>query len=395
MAILKRFVRNWFTSASLLNLADEFATYKHKILGVKDKANQESLFQTLNGLSDDLKKAIKEEETQKGWKIFKEIRRTFIHTLNAEELRAKAYAILREIESKTPADSWRLKAVKEILHVDANNIIIETELSATQVIKAAEILDEHQDNFYEKLETLRRRIRTLSWITFVSLFAWVLIGPKISEFPLQAELSKVEQAEQYAALKKGLDTLLVQSTPKPCPDTFKHKQTIDSLVKVVTELKKQQSSKTRQGSVTTDTIQTQTDVCACNHQKCADTGCPLICNIQKRPSWLALLVILTGIIGAVVSGFIRTIQSGADGNVPDAIFGSTVLAARLMLASVAALSVYIFLGTGVILVFNAKISFELLLAFSFAAGFSEQLVQKGVEALSKQDLYRKKAESGK
>jgi hypothetical protein len=128
---------------------------------------------------------------------------------------------------------------------------------------------------------------------------------------------------------------------------------------------------------------------------CCESRYSGVKDIHKRPRWLALLVILTGLIGAVVSGFIRTIQSGAEGTVPDSIFGSTLLAARLMLASVAALSVYIFLGTGVILMFGTKISFELLLAFSFVAGFSEQLVQKGVEALSKQDLYNKKDQPGK
>jgi len=59
-----------------------------------------------------------------------------------------------------------------------------------------------------------------------------------------------------------------------------------------------------------------------------------------------------------------------------------------VLATVAALTIYIFLGTGILVLFSFKISFELLLAFSFVAGFSEKLVQKGVEALTKEEMYK-------
>ncbi|HAD13502.1 MAG TPA: hypothetical protein DCF33_13835, partial [Saprospirales bacterium] len=315
MNFVKRFIRNWFTSASLLNLSDEFSTYERKIIALKDDPAQAKLYNQLNGLVEDLKKAIEEEETQKGWKIFKEIRRLLVWSLPREEMISRAHTVLKETESKTQSSPWRLLAVKEILGVGEDGKTLRTDLTAGQVIKAAEILDDHQDNFYEKLETLRRRSRTLSWITFVSLVAWVWIGPQISEFPLQKELSDKDLAAQKKALYEVVDSLINSSNASQTDETTSGNDSSES-----NPNKENQSDK--QQDTTAQNITDKTATAAKNNEKdssfkaceCKDstvTCCVKeysgIKDIHKRPRWLALLVILTGIIGAVVSGFIRTI----------------------------------------------------------------------------------------
>ena len=110
--------------------------------------------------------------------------------------------------------------------------------------------------------------------------------------------------------------------------------------------------------------------------------------IHENPRRLAVMVILMGIIGATVSGFLGIIETGTENAIPNQLFGTTILTARLVLATVAALAVYIFLGTGLLLLFSSKISFELLLAFCFAAGFSETIVKKGFATLTKEEMYK-------
>jgi hypothetical protein len=421
MKFFKNFERNWLTSSSLVNLEDEFAPFKRRIEDLKDDSKY---YERLKGLAQDLDIVIQEEDSQKGWKIFKEMRRLVIYTLPKEEVEAEAHTILREAESKTQESIWRFKTIKEIL-LSEDNKTLRSDLKASHVVKAAEVLDEHQDNFYERLETIRRRIRTLSWITLVSLITWVWIGPEISEFPMQKELSKSDIAAQYEALYKKLDTIQSQNSTERRTESEAKKDTTTAKKQLKatadsSKTKKDTSVAKDQSNAVADTTKAIKDIVGATPAKPGkdttrsanlpkvkvdeikkDTSKRYesksygIKDINKKPRWLAFLVILTGIIGAVVSGFIRTIQFGTDGNVPDQVFGSTLLAARLMLASVAALTVYVFLGTGVILLFGTKISFELLLAFSFVAGFSEQLVQKGVDSLSKQAPNDKSDKSGK
>lgn len=96
---------------------------------------------------------------------------------------------------------------------------------------------------------------------------------------------------------------------------------------------------------------------------------------------LVVTVALFGVMGASLSG-IYSLASGSIGvRIPERLVNSWISIARLVAGAVAALVVYNFLISGLLQV-GDKTSSGLILAVSFAAGFSERLVVRAVERVT-------------
>jgi 8-oxo-dGTP pyrophosphatase MutT (NUDIX family) len=103
--------------------------------------------------------------------------------------------------------------------------------------------------------------------------------------------------------------------------------------------------------------------------------------VPARRLWLA--VILSGVLGATFSGFSSSIALDQKKNrIPDVLSTSTLTFARFSIAMVSAIVISIFLLSGV-LNLPKPTSLELLLAVAFAAGFSDRLLLRAIESVSK------------
>ncbi len=104
-------------------------------------------------------------------------------------------------------------------------------------------------------------------------------------------------------------------------------------------------------------------------------------SLSPRQFWLA--VMLAGILGAIVSGFSSSIgRDQKKSRIPEELSSSIVTLARFSLAMVSAVAVSIFLLSG-ILSLSKSLSLELLLAAGFVSGFSERLLMRSIDTLSK------------
>jgi hypothetical protein len=91
-------------------------------------------------------------------------------------------------------------------------------------------------------------------------------------------------------------------------------------------------------------------------------------------------VALFGVMGASVSGILSLARNSASERIPQQVLSSWFTLARPVVGAVAAAAIYAFLNSGLISL--GRESLGLVLAVSFAAGFSERLVAGAVEAVA-------------
>jgi hypothetical protein len=114
----------------------------------------------------------------------------------------------------------------------------------------------------------------------------------------------------------------------------------------------------------------------------AASNLPGVSNNPLSPQWLWFAVILSGVLGAVFSGFSSSIATDRKRTrIKSELTTSTLTFARLSLAMVSAIAISIFLLSGVLKIPSPNL--ELLLAVAFASGFSERLLLRAVDSLSK------------
>jgi hypothetical protein len=108
-----------------------------------------------------------------------------------------------------------------------------------------------------------------------------------------------------------------------------------------------------------------------------DTG---YSTFQKLLLWLAVLA--SAVLGALFSGFSSSISTEqGKTRIPDELSTTTITFARFTLAMVSAIAISIFLASGVLNL--PKPSFELLLGIAFASGFSDRLLVRAIESITK------------
>ncbi len=414
-----------------------------------------------------------------GWKIYKQLRRELL-ALDYKYRKAycinEAMTIFYESNKKIKPGSWRIKTINSLLAIpdpteekideikktlqnpefedkelskkildllpkadEGTKVknIFNPEVPLENIVYAAKILDEYQDNFYGDLEAFNNRIRMLGKLVFASLLIWILFAPNLGHFPNARDLSETvieKQAEAFWEAVRAKDSIAIQNnagqdTLKPTVDTS------DSGPKINDSAETQDTTEAETVPVPVDTPSVDTpeidsiipDTQETNESlmdqplgsadkdsaKKGKPGKEGTTPDDKKPkpgkadddedddeegiiAWwkknyearrLSLFVILTGFIGSLVSAFLRSIKIGEKAFIPNKFFGRSVMNARLMLSTASALAIYIFLSTGIIFVFQGPISFELLLTFAFVAGFSERLILRSVEKLTKEELY--------
>lgn len=107
-----------------------------------------------------------------------------------------------------------------------------------------------------------------------------------------------------------------------------------------------------------------------------------VMNSSLSTRWLWFAVILSGVLGAVFSGFSSSMTSDQKKTrIPAELSTSTLTFARLSLSMVSAIVVSILLFSGVI--DFPKFSLEFLLVVAFVAGFSDRLLLRAIESIAK------------
>lgn len=102
-------------------------------------------------------------------------------------------------------------------------------------------------------------------------------------------------------------------------------------------------------------------------------------DIPVGPRMFWCTIILSGVIGAIISGFTSSItKRGGEKRIPIELDFSAITFARLALGALSALAVTAFLSAG--LVKLGEPSYELTLAAAIVSGFSERLLLRALES---------------
>jgi len=105
-------------------------------------------------------------------------------------------------------------------------------------------------------------------------------------------------------------------------------------------------------------------------------------NNPLSTRWFWFAVILSGILGAIFSGFSSSLATDQKKTrIPSELSTSTLTFARFSLAMVSAIVITIFLLSGVLSF--PRPSLELFLAVAFVSGFSDRLLLRAIDSLSK------------
>lgn len=237
------------------------------------------------------KQAFTKRDTEKGWICLKAARRSALHRLAGVELELEAKVVLAEATAADKMISkWRRQAIEGLLAEQPT-----AALSVWRVARARALMDEYQDNVYEKLEILRARFHWLVPLSAVALVLWVLYPPFTPSF-----------VESFS-LASGPDMSV-------------------------------------RGS---------------------------------RQFWLA--IVMTGALGALASAFVSSIRG--QGAIPEELANSTIHFARLATGMVSAVAVCLFIASD--LIKGLVPSYPMVLAAAFAAGFSDRLLLRALEATSR------------
>lgn len=133
-------------------------------------------------LIEETKEALYQNDAQRGWTSFKGAARYHLYGMgerNPELLTSRAQTILQEATEKLKG--WRKESVQNILSGEDGKL--QEKLSADHVVRAAQILDDHFDNMYQKLEIQQQRLFYLVLATVVVFSLWLIIAPFIFTLP--------------------------------------------------------------------------------------------------------------------------------------------------------------------------------------------------------------------
>lgn len=132
--------------------------------------------------------ALGEGSVELGWGLLKASNRSLIYAMPEGELASRAHQILRESSDKEKAVSaWRRDAIRELLASADGKLKEPLKLNAEKVAQAAQILDVHYDNVYQKLSIVRGRLVFLAVMTFLALISWLVVLPLPADLTTRME----------------------------------------------------------------------------------------------------------------------------------------------------------------------------------------------------------------
>ena len=124
----------------------------------------------------DARQAMTEGNAELGWRRLKAADRFRLYGLGADQLSVEAAAILAEAsDDEKDLSKWRRTSVRALLGDDGGKL--KQSLGPERVVHAKRIIDEHQDNVYQKMNIVTNRLNLLSVVSLVALIAWLTYPP--------------------------------------------------------------------------------------------------------------------------------------------------------------------------------------------------------------------------
>ena len=225
------------------------------------------------------------------WHSLKTARRWALYGLYHQDItvfNSQALSIFREGTAKKIDSAWRRNTIKDLLTQDGKKFEpISTANDIGKAFIAQLILDDYQDNIYEKSYILQRRLIFLDVAAGIAIAGWIALAPRLHEM---------------AALPEKMPVRLL---------------------------------------------------------------------------WLAIVV--AGFIGAVTSGFTRSlVSSGSKARIPEQMAEIYISLARLFVGAVSAIGITLILLSG-LLNLERVLSLGVIFAVAFISGFTEKLLQNAIE----------------
>lgn len=132
--------------------------------------------------------ALENGDAEQGWSYFKGASRYLLYGMEEcrpELLRSRAHGLRREAEEKL--HGWRLETVLDLL-TEPDRQTLKSSLPVDNVVRAAQILDEHHDNTYQKLIILRKQLRNLTIAMGIVALAWIVIASSAHDTAIDTRL---------------------------------------------------------------------------------------------------------------------------------------------------------------------------------------------------------------
>lgn len=190
---LERLWRRLFPSRSARRLAESLTPYREELENLIHRAQEGTKLH--KGKSEDMAdasiktswsvaalrlleradQALDLDDPELGWRCFKAAVRMELYGLafaDRTAFAARAQAIY--LEGKEKLSSWRRTAVTDLLEQCGK---FNNEATADEVVYAAQILHEHQDNTYHKLQVVRRQLIMITAVAGLAVIAWLGMAP--------------------------------------------------------------------------------------------------------------------------------------------------------------------------------------------------------------------------
>jgi hypothetical protein len=358
----------WMFPSSLQRLRNVLPGFRQDLVALKNRnTSQANSDQAIHWktpatyLLEQAEEAVNAGNAEQGWQCLNAAARFMLHGLSYERdgkrlLKNQAIVIANiAADDKKGLPRWRRESINSLLKDDQNEV--KKKIKVLELIEAKRILDEHSDNVYRRLAILKSRLFLLSISGLIFLIVWLFIlRPPVPEIVVARNTSNAPAIAGVNAATASAST----SSPTPGVSIDTEGALAPSVSADATEI----SSDAGIPFVSTTTISTS----VISEQR------SLTSNVAEKFWWT---VVLAGLLGGLISAFTSAIGSDIKkSNIPAELSTQSITFARLMLATLSALAVTLFMTSG-ILSFG-QLSYELIIAIAIASGFTERLLLRAV-----------------
>jgi hypothetical protein len=363
----------WMFPSSLQRLRNVLPGFRQDLMALACRnTNQTNKDQAIDWqkpakkLLEQAEEAVNARNAEQGWQCLNAATRFMLYGLSYDPdgqtlLKNQAEVIANNAaDDKKGLPRWRRDSINTLLKNKKNKV--KDGIKVIELVEAKRILDEHNDNVYRRLAILKSRLLLLSISGLIFLIVWLFIlKPPVPEIVVASRASNVQAVAGVNAAPASAST----SSASPGVGTDTEGASAPSASADATET----TSDAGIPVVSTTTIGTSE---AISEQRSL-TG-----NIAEKFWWT---VVLAGLLGGLISAFTSAIGSDIrKSNIPAELSTQSVTFARLMLATLSALAVTLFLTSGILVL--GQLSYELIVAIAIASGFTERLLLRAVDLVA-------------
>jgi hypothetical protein len=358
----------WMFPSSVQRLRNVLPGFRQDLMALACRnTNQTNKDQAIDwkkpaiNLLERAEEAVNAGNAEQGWQCLNAAARFMLHGLSydrdGKRLLNNHAVVIANIaaDDKKGLPRWRRESINTLLKDDQNEV--KKKIKVLELVEAKRILDEHSDNVYRRLAILKSRLFLLSISGLIFLIVWLFIlRPPVPEIVVARNTSNAPAIAGVNAATASAST----SSPTPGVSIDTEGALAPSVSADATEI----SSDAGIPFVSTTTISTS----VISEQR------SLTSNVAEKFWWT---VVLAGLLGGLISAFTSAIGSDIKkSNIPAELSTQSITFARLMLATLSALAVTLFMTSG-ILSFG-QLSYELIIAIAIASGFTERLLLRAV-----------------